>query len=269
MPPDSVMAAAGTASQTGGGTSAGSRPKLEHAYLQLFEPPKDGGQHMPGAKMGRIDFQFNPKELVVAKAAKWDRKAGGGKKNSGPVEYQGPAPSKLALEMFFDASRVQDGSVVKVVDQLFSCCVPTGSSGSSNKAAPPWTQFRWGALTGFMGYIGSVSVKYTLFTSAGLPVRATATVTLEEISGEPAGQNPTSGALAARRVHSVIHGDTLAGLAYREYGKASLWRAVAAANNIDNPMRLAPGTAVFLPAAEELQAWDPSLKKEAGHAARE
>lgn len=268
MPPDSVMAAAGTATQAGS-NSAGSRPKLEHAYLQLFEPPKAGGQHTPGDKMGRIDFQFNPKELVVAKAAKWDRKPGGGKKNSGPVEYQGPAPSKLTLEMFFDASRVQDGSVVKIVDQLFSCCVPTGSSGSSNKAAPPWTQFRWGALTGFMGYIGSVSVKYTLFTSAGLPVRATATVTLEEISGEPAGQNPTSGALAPRRVHNVIHGDTLAGLAYREYGQASLWRAVAAANNIDNPMRLPPGTAIFLPAAEELPAWDPALDREAGHGAGE
>jgi nucleoid-associated protein YgaU len=97
-----------------------------------------------------------------------------------------------------------------------------------------------------------VQVKYTLFTAAGVPVRAPCTVALEEIAGDPPKQNPTSGGLVPRRVHVLIEGETLAGIAYNEYGNASLWRAVAAANRIDDPMRLRPGTSVLLPAVNEL-----------------
>ena len=162
-------------------------------------------------------------------------------------------PSKLSLEMFFDASAKQDDAVVKRVEKLFSCCSPTPASLKQNKGSPPWVLFRWGQLTGSLSYIASVQVKYTLFTAAGVPVRATCTVALEEIAGDPPKQNPTSGGLVPRRVHVLIEGETLAGIAYNEYGNASLWRAVAEANRIDDPMRLRSGTSVLLPAVNELQ----------------
>ena len=92
---------------------AGSRPKLEHAYLQLHEPSKDGSLAKPGAELDRIDFQFNPKELTLASRPSWARETGKGNKKSSPPQYKGPQPSKLTLEMFFDASDTQDDSVVK------------------------------------------------------------------------------------------------------------------------------------------------------------
>jgi nucleoid-associated protein YgaU len=55
-------------------------------------------------------------------------------------------------------------------------------------------------------------------------------------------------------VHRVVTGDTLALLAWREYGDPAAWRDIARANGIDDPMRLAPGTELLLPAAEELGA---------------
>jgi len=97
-----------------------------------------------------------------------------------------------------------------------------------------------------------VSAKYTLFTSGGGPIRAVVSVVLEELSGDPSGQNPTSGGLVPRRVHVMAEGDTLPALAYGEYGRPDLWRAVAAANGIDDPFRVRLGTAVMLPAVEEL-----------------
>ncbi|MEN8582294.1 hypothetical protein ABFP37_06270 [Burkholderia sp. RS01] len=245
--PAAAAAAAGTSGR--GGEEA---LKLSHAYLELFEPSKDGSLDKPGPQFGRIDFQFNPKELTMGKSASWARQTAKANGKAGAPQYKGPMPSKLALEMFFDASGKQDDAVVQRVEKLFACCAPTDASLKQNKGSPPWVLFRWGKLTGFLAYVSSVQVKYTLFTAAGLPVRATCTVTLEEISGDPPKQNPSSGGLVPRRLHVLVEGDTLAGIAYREYGDASLWRAVAAANGIDDPMRLRPGNSVMLPAVDEL-----------------
>jgi hypothetical protein len=224
--------------------------KLEHAYLMLYEPGNSLDQ--PGASLGQIDFQFNPKELTLAKSATWSRATTKGSKTSGPPQYNGPEPSKMTIEMFFDASRTQDSSVTDAVTKLFSACIPTASSLGQNKGSAPWVLFRWGTLTGFQAYIKSVSAKYTLFTSAGQPIRATCSVDLEEIAGEPARQNPTSGGVVPRRVHTLREGDTLPAIAYREYGNAARWRELAEVNHIDDPMRLRVGHPVYLPTIEEL-----------------
>src|SRR4051812_37769877 len=205
-------------------TGAGAPPKVEHAFLELRDPPMDRRSLQPGGVRGRIAFQFNPKDLTLSKAAKWSRDAQKGGKKSAVPQFGGPEPSKLALEMFLDASDTQDDSVVKVVEQLFACCVPTDETHRNKIGCPPWVVFHWGAITSFTAYVKSVSVKYTLFTPAGMPIRGTATVNLEEIAGEQGGQNPTSGALTARKVHTVVAGDSLPSIAYREYGDPEIWR---------------------------------------------
>ncbi|NJP46553.1 CIS tube protein [Actinacidiphila epipremni] len=256
MPPSSPVAfsaaSPGGSHSAGGPSGAGARPKLERAYLELRQPPPDGGTSTPGPQFATIDFQFNPKELSLAKSAKWERKTARGASRAGPAEYTGPEPSKLTLEMFFDATDDQGDSVVKSVEQLFSCCVPTDQTQDKKKGTPPFVIFHWGGLTGFVGFISQVQAKYTLFTAGGLPIRAVCQVTIEELASQLPGQNPTSGALTARRVHRVVAGDTLAMLAFREYGDPAAWRDIAEANGIDDPMRLAPGRDLLLPGADEI-----------------
>lgn len=253
-PAAAAAAAAGRRPHSGGEEAL----KLSHAYLILSEPSPDGSLDKPGPQFGLIHFQFNPKELTLGKAASWARKAAKENKKAGAPQYLGAMPSKLTLEMFFDASGKQDDSVVKRVQQLFDCCSPTPASLQAKKGSPPWVMFRWGQHTEFHAYVSSVQAKYTLFTAAGTPLRATCTVTLEEIAGDPPKQNPTSGGLVPHRVHTIIEGDTLAGIAYKEYGDASLWRAVAAANRIDDPMRLRPGSRIMLPSVTELPVGAPT-----------
>lgn len=231
---------------------ANGRPKLEHAYLLLHEPSPDGTLSKPGPQIGKILFQFNPKELSLTKTARWVRGTGSGNKKSGPPQFTGPEPAKLSLEMFFDASDTQDASVVKSVEQLFACCIPTTASHQKDKGSPPWVLFRWGGLTGFLAYVSGVTAKYTMFAPSGLPIRAICTVQLEELAGDAPKQNPTSGGLVPRRIHVLVEGDTLAMLAYREYGDATTWRAVAAINGIDDPMRLRPGNTLLMPSTEDL-----------------
>lgn len=240
------------AASAGPTTGRSSQPKVEHAFLELRDPPMNRRSMQPGPTRGRITFQFNPRDLTLSKSAKWGRDAQKGGKKSAVPQFSGAEPSKLALEMFLDASDTQDDSVVRTVEQLFACCVPTDESHQVKAGCPPWVVFHWGAVTSFTAYVKSVSVKYTLFTTGGMPIRGTATVNLEEIAGEQQGQNPTSGALAARRVHTVVAGDSLPSIAWREYGDPTIWRVVAEANDIDDPLRLPAGTALVLPAAEEL-----------------
>ncbi|GAA4922230.1 hypothetical protein LX16_4820 [Stackebrandtia albiflava] len=239
-----------TFTAAGGGGDA--QASLQKAYLELLEPPPGGSAAaQPGGSLGVIEFQFNPKELTLEKNAKWQRDAQRNASSSGPPQFTGSDPSKLNLEMFLDATERMDDTVVKTVERLFACCVPTAKSLQDRNGVPPWVIFHWGGMTGFPSYVSKVTAKYTLFTPGGTPVRALCTVTLEEISGETAGQNPTSGSRVASRSHVLVAGDTLPSLAYQAYGDAGAWRRIAVFNDIDDPLRLPTGTRLLIPAADD------------------
>ncbi|MFD9941006.1 hypothetical protein ACFWYW_10110 [Nonomuraea sp. NPDC059023] len=239
------------ASAPSGIAAQGPPPSLERAYLELLHPPS-GGFGKPGTRYDTIGFQFNPNELSFTKAARWRRSPQRNTRKSGVPQFQGPEPCKLTLEMFFDASDTMDDKVVKAVEKLFTCVVPTDRTLANAQSCPPWVVLRWGLLNGFTAFVSDVAARFTLFTPGGLPIRAVCSVTMEEVAGVPSKQNPTSGALGAVEVHVVVAGETLAAVAYRAYGDPALWRAVAEANDVDDPLRLRPGTRLLLPTIEEL-----------------
>jgi nucleoid-associated protein YgaU len=61
------------------------------------------------------------------------------------------------------------------------------------------------------------------------------------------GQNPTSRAAGAQRVHMVQPGDTIDLIAADHLGEPTDWRQLAEANNLDDPRRLRPGMALLIP----------------------
>lgn len=237
-----------------GGVAKSPAQTLTEAALELYEatPAAAGGK--PGAPRGRISFQFKPKELSIQKAAKWERKPARGSKSAGPPEFKGADPCKLSFELFFDASTATEGGVVDQVEQLFACCVPTDESLGKKKGSPPVVVLRWGKVSSFVAFVTSVQAKYTLFRPDGTPIRATCSVSLEEMPGEPPKQNPTSGGLASASQHTIVDGETLASVAFREYGDPAMWRPLARANSIDDPLRLTSGRTLMLPALDELLA---------------
>ncbi|MEJ3405465.1 LysM peptidoglycan-binding domain-containing protein [Rathayibacter sp. YIM 133350] len=246
--------------------TAADTTKLVHASLELLEPGQSAGA--PGPVLSTLKFQINPKELTMAKGAKWDKKNQKKASSAPPASYLGPEPQKMSIEMYFDASLSRDNSVVENVEALFKATAPTDKSKSTKTPSAPWVRFTWGGLTGFVGYITSVSAKYTLFSPAGSPLRAVCTVAMEEMAAEPGKQNPTSGGLQPRRVHVVREGDTLPAIAYREYGNAALWRAVADVNGIDDPQRIRPGTSILLPTQEEFRGPREAVREELARALR-
>jgi nucleoid-associated protein YgaU len=111
--------------------------------------------------------------------------------------------------------------------------------------------FGWGSTVSIVAIVKSVSARFSLFRPDGTPIRAVCNVSLEEVPTEAPRQNPTSGSLTALRTHRVVAGDSLASIAYDEYEDARLWRALAEANHLDDPMRLPPGTELLVPPPAE------------------
>ncbi|MGC9670030.1 peptidase M23 [Planosporangium sp. 12N6] len=224
------------------------------AFLQRYQPPTNGGSRPGGPLGGPITFMFNPNQLTLTKSAAWIPHIVRGAEEVGIPEFSGSGPRTLSLDVFLDVTDTHARTVQQRVDELLTCLVPTAPSIAAKAPSPPWVKFAWGQFrtVSFYAYVSQVNASYTLFEANGTPLRATCSLTLTEISGSTPGQNPTSGSRSANRVHRVVDGDCLELLAHREYGDPTMWRVIAEANDIDDPMRLRPGTELLLPAADEL-----------------
>ncbi|MFJ9712657.1 LysM peptidoglycan-binding domain-containing protein [Streptomyces sp. NPDC101234] len=234
---------------------ASANSSLVRARLAIHHPPSGASRTM-GGRIGEVEFQFNPSQLELSRSASWYAQRAVGFDRGAQQEFSGADPASLSVEVFLDASASPASPQVrKKVEQLLSCCEVDPQSLPTNRPSPPWVRFSWGGFSTvqFTAYVESVSAAYSLFSPTGEPLRATCRLSLKEIPTPVKGQNPTSGALSARRVHQVVVGDTLPGLAWREYGNATRWRVIAEANDIDDPMRLRPGSELLLPSADDVR----------------
>lgn len=223
---------------------------LVKAYIELRKPPSSPDGPL-GSAVGRVDFQFNPETYVVKKTAKWDhpKHPVTGEVMAGMPQYIRPEASAMEVEVFLDDRESTTGGIDKDVKTLLRCCTPL--SETVDKApSPPFVIFGWGEKLSFTAYVQSVTVTYELFDIHGVPIRATCKVSLKEVPELTAGQNPTSGGTETRRTRTVVAGDSLASLAYQEYGRAKHWRAIAEANRIDDPGDLPSGTRLLIPALD-------------------
>ncbi|WP_060883214.1 LysM peptidoglycan-binding domain-containing protein [Streptomyces caniscabiei] len=236
------------------GSKGGAGKSLVRATLAIHEPPV-GTSTTPGGLIRTFSFEFNPAELTLRQGAQWKTTISAAVRDGALPEFMGPEARQMNVEIFLDSSAKPSGTtVLKKVESLLSCCEVTSKSLAAKQPSPPWVVFQWGSFSTarFTAYVSSVDVTYSLFGTTGVPIRATCRLSLHEIPGNTKGQNPTSGALTARSVHRVVAGDSLQSLAWREYGNASAWRAIAEANGIDDPTRLPTGIELVLPSAGEV-----------------
>lgn len=278
------------AEASGAGSELDSFLKLEKAYLLILPPgsPTLGGMAEIGAEMGaaeentismsslgtsdsaaggtqqadafvagstaaKVTFLFNPKSYSISKDASWYRIDDATAAETATPIWRGGGPRRMEVSVMLDASYSANGGIQPDVELLFSCCQPTMASLLMQAPSPPFVIFGWGLTVGFLAYMKSVSAEYTFFRPDGTPLRAECSLSMEEIPITIPGQNPTSGG-RVRRTRTVVAGDTLQSIARREYGKPTLWRAIAYVNGIEDPLRLAPGTALLIPPPAEASA---------------
>lgn len=229
---------------------------LVHATLAIHEPPASRTSTEPGIRRKSLDLEFNPSELSINRRASWQFTPAPNVRRTSRPEFVGTEPRQLSVEVFLDRTDDPDSDdVLEDVEALLDCCKVTSLSYAADRPSPPWVVFEWGSFStaSFTAYVESVNATYTLFAHSGMPIRATCQLQLCEIPSRSRGQNPTSGALNAQRVHRLVAGDSLQSLAFDEYGDANAWRAIAEANGIDNPSSLRTGAELLMPAAEQVR----------------
>jgi hypothetical protein len=198
-----------------------------------------------------LQFHYNPTTVSVTKMANWNSHGQRNARRTPQQEYTGGRPATLTMKLLFDATDDFARSVPKAIDTLMDWAVPTSESIDNNVPQPPVLVLQWGAESYFPCRLKRLRIRYTIFNAAGTPVRATVDVSMVEVPDEPGPQNPTSGGISGRRSVVFDAGDSLPAVAYREYGNPNLWRALAEANGVDDPLRLRPGTSLLVPSRSD------------------
>ncbi|HPE51844.1 MAG TPA: LysM peptidoglycan-binding domain-containing protein [Methanothrix soehngenii] len=112
--------------------------------------------------------------------------------------------------------------------------------------APPVLRFVWGNLN-FTCVLTRLAKKFTMFTSDGIPVRATLSATFSEYRTEGRSKERPLQSPDKTKIRTVREGDFLWAIAAEVYGDPALWRPIADENEIKNPRILEPGVEITIP----------------------
>lgn len=138
-----------------------------------------------------VEAQYNPKELEVSKTVPWSKVNEANRSNQGSsqgqgihMEFTGAEGRSLSVEMLFDGYEVKPPEIpvvaasIQKLERMASVREP-GSTQEAKKR-PHRCMVVWGGVINMSCVIESLSVKYTMFSPEGLPLRATCTVKLKE-----------------------------------------------------------------------------------------
>jgi len=219
----------------------------------------DAAFKKPAPRGRRVQVQFNPETLKVTYANKTQsQQSAGDQRGNSPRQVIGAGSTKLALQLWFDASAAGAPDVRQLTREVAHFMQPqspaggaTGGAGGGNQPVPPGVRFSWGTFS-FDGMMDSLEETLDYFSPDGRPLRASLSLGM---SGQldivpPAGGGGVPAAAAGptpgtQPLTAAPSGSSLQGLAAAA-GVPVDWQVVAAANGIDNPRLLAPGQLIDL-----------------------
>ena len=187
-----------------------------------------------------IKVMFNPKEYVLEKKTPWSEVNVFGL-DSPPVQFTMGERKRLSMELFFDTSEDKKDvrEHTKKIEELMLV--------NAQEHRPPLLRFSWGSLS-FDCVLEDLVQRYTLFANDGTPLRAILKAVFKEYATASTQLSNTRRESADHTKRMAVReGETLSSLSAREYHDSRKWRAIADANNIDDPEHVAPGTIVELP----------------------
>ncbi len=197
-----------------------------------------------------VSFHFNPEAVRVTKTLKpkEQRQAG---QDAPALQFNGGDSLKIEFgEILFDTFDQRASVYALHVSQLEKLIHV-----NEHLHRPPRVHFVWGQGFGSedgkvntgIWHVTALDVNYIMFLPNGVPVRAKCKLTLTEVPDDAAPAKSAKGSPDTAHVHLVKRGDTLQAIAFREYDDAGEWRRIAAANGIDDPLALNPGSRLLIP----------------------
>lgn len=187
-----------------------------------------------------LEVLFNPKEYVIEKKTPWSEINVFGM-DSPPVQFTMGERKRLSMELYFDTSEEKTDvrDYTTKIDKLMLV--------NAQEHRPPILRFSWGSLS-FDCVLEDMVQRFTLFSDDGTPLRAVCKVVFKEYATAAKQLSNTRRESADHTKRMALReGETLSSLSAREYNDCSKWRAIADANNIDDPENISAGTIVELP----------------------
>lgn len=194
-----------------------------------------------------VPCMFNPYEYTLTKRNQWEKKPTKGK-NTPKVRFKQGGSQTLKLKVYFDT--MNDGSDVRThTDKLWVMMMVDESTthAESDKSSPPEVAFEWGRLY-FKAVLTNMTQKFTLFDEFGTPLRCECDLTLEQMIDVDDYQSSSSVAPRAPRsvppAAQVTSADRMDTIVSQNGGDPNNWKETAAANNVNDPLNLTPGTSM-------------------------
>jgi hypothetical protein len=235
------------------------------AKARLIELKEDFSAELKPPDGKAVDVQFNPETLKVSfsnqivppappggdePAGKTGRKVADQAAGNGGQQFVGAGTTKLTLTLWFDVTAMTEApldDVRRLTADVIHFITPKKSTIDPTKLAPPGLRFSWGSFL-FDGMVEALEETLEFFSPAGKPLRAQVALTVSQqkilvarfADNGPPGKRPGQRAFTPARA-----GDSLAGLAAAN-GKGGDWQSIAAANGIEDPLRLNPGALIDL-----------------------
>ena len=192
-----------------------------------------------------LEFQFNPEKVTVSDRSSPTRApttAGAGETKQGAAKKA----REIQFDVTFDTYESREDVRDKYINTLQKMARIDVGLHTTNTLL-----FCWGMLSMdddimFECDLEALTVNYTMFLPDGTPVRATASITLKDVT-EPEVEGKKQLSPDHAKLHLVRRGDTLQQIAEHEYDDPGEWRRIADANGIDDPMNLEPGSRLLVP----------------------
>jgi hypothetical protein len=187
-----------------------------------------------------VEVLFNPKEYIIEKKTPWREQEIQGL-DSPAVEFTLGERKRLSMELFFDTSE-EKTDVREYTDKIENLMLV-----DPDEHRPPLLLFSWGKLK-FKCVLEDLVQRFTMFLNDGTPIRAILKVLFKEYStaASQVKEKPRHSSDHTKRI-ILREGETLSSISAREYNNPRMWREIADANNIEDPLNVKPGTILKLP----------------------
>jgi hypothetical protein len=224
------------------------------AKAQLIEMQEDFTAEKSGGQ--KTIVQFNPETLKVSYANQIVQPQGGDQSsgNAGR-QFVGAGTTKLALQLWFDVTAMETDpvdDVRRLTQQVIFFMTPQKTSDPKKKIAPA-LRFLWGSFK-FDGMVDGLEESLEFFSPDGKPLRASITLTLSQqkiLESKFDGDGKVPARPGQQPMTPAKRGDSVQNLAGKNGNRD--WQSVAAANAIEDPLRLPAGQLIDLNAGVGVQ----------------
>jgi LysM repeat protein len=187
-----------------------------------------------------FEVSFNPEEYTLSRDNNFASQAIPGL-SSPLLQFVAGNLRTLDMELFFDtfeAKKDVRDETNKVVDLLKI---------DSELHAPPVLSVAWGTLE-FTCVLAKATQRFNMFLDDGRPARARLSVSFQEfINPDREAKEVNRQTADFSKAHTVAQNDTVQSIAVKYYKNPSLWRAIAAANELADPREIAIGQLLRVP----------------------